>query len=451
MPLESRESSSPIITRAVADGLLDRTFNALNFPVWQKAGLTVLSVFPPAVARRAAQWDMARSALDPARAEELTVEQLVAERLADYRSLAGQFDAIVLGAALGGAAAHLALAVNALFLPQPFILSFHGGSPGDEVGPHYDRSRSIAGQILENNKDVLAIGHFDPIHDGWLTRKVNHLRLKLVDLPQGYREFLQRKLRPGGSILYLDCGATWLQYELGPRSVYQIGGWGGIPAEEFLEGSARIDDILARWGSPHRGGWRVEGLEPRERPESEWGSEPGLGSALETFAAENGFRFFRIRLPHPHDFSRLTYQTYIELCRANEIEPQGVVIETFTQYDPTTVLRGGLLPLWLIFNTDDSRAFLSRCRPSFPPSKPVFFSGLVTLSRTPDMVPWNGWAESLDGLDWVNIGARPNRYPEDMLALWNWPTRLRDWVAVHPAPLKVRLKAQDIVEVAKRL
>ncbi len=451
MVLESRESSSPIITRAVAAGLLNRTFDALNLPLWQKAGLTVLSVFPPAVARRVAQWDMVRGALDQDQVEELRVEQLIAERLADYQSLAGQFDSVVIGAALGGAAAHLALAVNALFLPQPFILSFHGGSPNDEVGSHFERSRSIAGKILANNKGVLAVGHFDPIHDGWLTRKINHLRLKLVDLPQGYREFLRRKLRPGGSILYLDCGAKWLQYELGPRHVYQIGGWGGIPAEEFLRGSVRIDDILATRGSPHRGGWRVEGMEPRERPESEWGSEPGLGSALETFAAENGFQFFRIRLPHPHDFSRLAYQTYIDLCHENEIEPQGVVVETFTQYDPTTVLRGGLLPVWLIFNTDDSRAFLSSCRPSFPPSKPVFFSGLVTLSRTPDMVPWSGWVEALDGLDWVNIGVRPHRYPEDMMALWSWPTRLRDWVAAHPAPLKKRLRVEDLMEIISRL
>jgi hypothetical protein len=451
MPLESRESSSPIITRAVAAGLLDRTFEALNLPGWQKAGLTVLSAFPPAVARRVAQWDMVRSALDPAEADVLTVEQLVAERLADYRSLTGPFDVVVLGAALGGAAAHLALALNALFLPQPFILSFHGGSPTDAVSSHFEQSRALAGRILENNQDVMAIGHFDPIHDGWLTRKINHLRLKLIDLPQGYRDFLSRMLRPGGDILYLDCGAAWLQYELGPRYVYQIGGWGGIPAEEFLEGSARIDDILAARGSYHRGGWRVRGLEPCERPESEWGSEPGLGSALETFAAQNGFRFTRIRLPHPHDFSRLAYHAYIDLCGKNGIEPGGVVIETFTQYDPTTVLRGGLLPLWLIFNTDDSRAFLSSCRSSFPPSKPVFFSGLVTLSRTPDMVPWDGWVETLEGLDWINIGARPHRFPEDMMALWSWPARLRDWVAEHPAPLRKRLKVEDLMTIVSHL
>jgi hypothetical protein len=446
--LESPESASPVITRAVASALLKRDFNAFDFPWWQKVGLAALSVFPAWVARRVAQWNMALSALEPGMANSLSIDDLVDERLNDYKDLPGDFEAVVVGAALGGAAAHLAATLGAPFLPQPFILSFRGGSPDDEVDSHFELSQQLGDRILANNKDVIAIGHFDPIHDGWLTRKVNHLRLKLIDLPSGYCDFLRNRLRPGGSILYLDCGARWLQYALGQRHFYQIGGWGGIPAQEFLQGSERIDNALAAAGSTHRGGWRLVNRVPEERPESEWGSVSGLDDALQAFADEQGFSFHRLRMPHPHDFSWLAFKTQQELCRRSGVRPQGVIIETFTQYDPSTALKGGLLPLWLIFNTFDSLEFLQRCRNAFPPEGQVFFSGLITLSRTPDMVPWAGWASALDGLTWTNIGARPKRYPEDLAALWRWPTKLRAWVREHPAPLTARLRVEDVLEIA---
>jgi hypothetical protein len=449
--LESPESASPVITRAVASALLKRDFDVFDFPWWQKVGLAALSVFPARVARQVAQWNMALSALEPGMADCLSADDLVDERLNDYKDLTGDFEVVVVGAALGGAAAHLAVAMGAPFLPQPFILSFRGGSPDDEVGSHFELSKQLGDRILANNKGVVAIGHFDPIHDGWLTRKVNHLRLKLTDLPSGYRDFLRNRLRPGGSILYLDCGARWLQYALGPRHFYQIGGWGGIPAQEFFQGSERIDTALTAADSPHRGGWQLSGKMPEERAESEWGSMSGLDDALEAFAAERGFSFHRLRMPQPHDFSWLAFKAQEELCNRSGVRPQGVIIETFTQYDPSTALKGGLLPLWLIFNTYDSLEFLQRCRGAFPPEGRVFFSGLVTLSRTPDMVPWEGWARALEGLAWTNIGARPKRYPEDLAALWRWPMKLRAWVRDHPAPLTARLRVEDVLEIAAGL
>jgi hypothetical protein len=80
----------------------------------------------------------------------------------------------------------------------------------------------------------------------------------------------------------------------------------------------------------------------------------------------------------------------------------------------------------LIFNTTDSREFLETQRQFFPRGKPVYFSGLVTLSRTPDMVPWEGWAQALEGFSWTSIGARSSRYPEDLISLWRWSERLRE-------------------------
>ena len=92
---------------------------------------------------------------------------------------------------------------------------------------------------------------------------------------------------PGGTVLYLDCSARWLQFPLSDRFAYQVGGWGGITPEEFISGSERIDRFLESAGSPHRGGWRIPEVEPVWSVESEWGSEPGLDRAIAVFAAEH--------------------------------------------------------------------------------------------------------------------------------------------------------------------
>lgn len=436
---ESAESASPMLTRLIAGVLSGHPETVFNFNAFEKMGLALLNRLPVSVARAVVRQQFRWTSLPPREAENLMVEHLIGARLADYERVDGQFEAILVGSAMGGATAHLAAVLGVPFLPQPFILGLRGGSPEDEVPPHFALTSRVAERILERNPEVMAIGHFDPIHDGWLTRVVSHLRLKLIDLPRGYREFLQNKLKPDGTIVYLDCDARWLQYRVGSRQVYQIGGWGGISPQEFIEGSDRINRALAESGSNHRGGWGIPDQEPVEGPESEWGSEPGLDQALEVFAAEQGFGFERIKFADPQGFSRLAFLAHEELYRRQGREAEGVVVETFTQYDPQHVLSAGLLPLWLIFNTTDSRQFLKTQSQFFPRGKPVYFSGLVTLSRTPDMVPWEGWAQALGNFSWTSIGARPSRYPEDLISLWRWSERLRDLAppleAVKPSTL----------------
>ncbi|MCK5317340.1 MAG: hypothetical protein KAJ55_05470, partial [Anaerolineales bacterium] len=347
---ESAESASPVLTRLVAGVLSDHPETVFNFNELEKIGLALLNRLPVSVARAVVRLQFRWTALSPREAEKLQVDQLVAARIADYDGVDGKFDTILVGSAMGGATAHLAAVLGAPFLPQPFILGLRGGSPEDEISPHLVLTSRVAERILDRNPEVMAIGHFDPIHDGWLTRVVSHLRLKLIDLPRGYRVFLQNKLKPGGTIVYLDCKARWLHYKLGPRQVYQIGGWGGVSPKEFIEGSERIDHALVESGSKHRGGWGIPEQEPVEGPESEWGSEPGLDRALEVFAREQGYGFERISFDDPQGFSRLAFLAHEELYRRQGREAEGVVVETFTQYDPQLVLSSGLLPLWLIFN-----------------------------------------------------------------------------------------------------
>jgi hypothetical protein len=449
-PSESPESSSPIVTRAVAAGLQGAYCDNYLLPTWQRTALLALGSLPQGVARFVIGRVQAGTASPPEDLTDFSIDQLIQTRLSDYAPLTGRFPAIVVGAALGAPSTHLSLALGGPFLPQAYVLTIRGGSLDGDVERYFKRSADPALRIADENPALMTIQHYDPVHDGWLTRRANHLRFKLIDLPQQYAEFIRQRLEPGGAVVYLEGEASWLRYRVGARSVFQVGGWGGIPAEEFLEGSQRLRDYAHRTGLKHTD-WHLRGFLLERGPESEWGSEPGLAEALEAFCQSLGYRFMRIPFGEPNDLSNLAFAAMWRLLKKDGRQPSGVLIEMFSQFDATAAWQSGLLPLWLVFNTDDSLEFLQRMRPSFPQGKPVFFSPLVTFSLTPDLVPFAKWAAALEGLEWRNIGARADHYPADARALVTWANPLRSWAAEHAQPLNLRLTAEELAKLGEEI
>jgi hypothetical protein len=450
VPIESPESSSPIVTRAVAAGLRGEFCNVYEFPAWRKALLLGLGALPQGVARFAISRFESISGLDPKVLAGFSMDQLIRLRLQDYAQTQGRFPALVLGASISGPAAYLSLALGGPFLPQAFVVSLKHGSSSGDVNKYLHRSLDISLRIAEENPGLMTIQHYDPVHDGWMTRFINHIRFKILNLPKAYVEFIRSKLEPGGAVVYLDSGASWLRYRVGPRSVFQVGGWGGISPEEFLEGSDRIRAYAHRTGLKYTD-WRLKDYPLERGPESEWGTEPGLAEALEVFCQSEGYRFVRIRLLDPNDFSRLAFYLALKLLEKEGREPAGTLVEMFSQFDTSASMQAGLLPLWLIFNTDDSLAYLKEMRPRFPLGKPVFFSPLATFSLPPDRTPFDEWAAALAGLDWINIGARPSHYPADARALVKWSELLRNWVQQNYQPIHTHINAEELGKMADAL
>jgi hypothetical protein len=450
-PRESTESSSPIITRAVAAGLNGKTVDNYEFPGWQKAVLLALGYLPQGAARFAISLFQSVSGLPPECLNNFSLDELIQARLNDYSACKGPFPAVVLGAGLGGATAYLSLALRAPFLPQAFVISLNKGSYSGDVQEYLQRSLEPALQIASKDPRLMTIQHFDPIHDGWLTRFVNHLRFKLVDLPEAYAEFIRQRVEPGGAVVYLEGGAEWLRYRLGERSVFQVGGWGDISASEFLDGSPRIKEYTRHTGLKSSD-WSLDShMWPLETgPESEWGSEPGLADALENFCKTEGFRFVRIHLPHPTDFSRLAFFAAKKLLEKGNRQPSGTLIECFSQFDSVSAMKSGLLPVWLIFNTEDSVRYLKEMSSFFPKEMPVFFSPLSTFSLTPDMASWQDWVDAI-GRNFINIGTRESHYPADARALVKWAEPLRDWVMKNPIPVQSHLTADELNSLARQI
>jgi hypothetical protein len=450
IPLESPESSSPIVTRSIANGLMGRTSESYQFPTWQKIALDILGILPQSVARFTISHIESLTGLSYHVLDHFQINDLITMRLSDYAALSGPFPAIIAGSALSGATAYLSLALGGPFLPQAFVVSLKHGSMTGNVNEYLHRSMDVALRIADENPNLLTIQHYDPIHDGWMTRFINHLRFKLLDLPSAYAEFIKSRLEPGGAVVYLDSQASWLRYRIGPHSVFQVGGWGGISPEEFLQGSDRIRTYTRNAGMKYMD-WKLNEFPVERGPESEWGSEPGLDQALEIFCGNEGYHFIRISLPHPNDFSRLAFAAAQRLLEKEGRQPAGVLVEMFSQFDAYSARESGLLPYWLIYNTIDSLENLKEMRSQFPKGKPVFFSPLATFSMTPDLVPWQDWEAALAGLDWVNIGTRPSHYPADTRALVKWVKPLREWVNLNQNPIKTRLDAFELLNLKQEI
>ena len=433
---ESRESSSPMITRAVAAGLSQQPFIGYEFPALQRLALRALGVLPQGIGRWLIPRVQGSSALDDDVVANVRTDVLVKGRLEDYANLEGRYPAVVLGVGMGGATAHLSLALNAPFLPQAFVMTLKNGSVDGNVHRYVNLSKDLARKITYANPELMSIQHYDPIHDGWLVRSVNHLRLKLTGLPEGYKQFIRSKLNPSGEVIYLEGQANWLRYRLGEKNVFQVGGWGDISAEEFLNGSERIKRYCAQERLTQTD-WRLEEYPLEEGRESEWGSEAGLKESLQSFCEQEGYRFVCISFDDPNDFSRLAFTALDKQFKMNGVDPSGTIIEMFSQYDPAAPMRYGLLPIWLIFNTNDSLRYLKTMRDAFLPGKPILFSALSTFSLTPDMVKWRDWQDCFEGFEVLNIGARSTHYPADTLALVQWQELLHKWGEKHvTSPLK---------------
>jgi len=448
--LESRESSSPIITRAVAAGLQGQYANPYEFDSVTKALLKIVGYFPQSVAQYMVPRAQNSNALDASIVQKLDVDDLVRARVKDYEQVKGPFPAITMGVGMGGTTAHLALSLGGPFLPQAYVLTLNKGSMDGNVQNYFDLSAETARIVTEKNPGVMSIQHYDPIHDGWLTRRVNHLRLKLITMSDVYQEYIRKNLQPGGEIIYLDGGAKWKQYQVGPKNVFQVGGWGDISAEEFLYGSDRIRAYCKKEGMKYAN-WQLDGYPLIDGPESEWGSEPGLGESIEAFCIREGYQFTRIAFDDPNQFNILAYKAVEKQLSLAGREPAGTLVEVFSQYDASAVLRSGLVPLWLIFNTNDSAEFLARMAKVFKKDKPVFFSPLSTFSITPDLVPWENWEKALNGINWINIGTRKSHYPADTWTVVDWQKPLQDWCKKHEAPITNLLDGKTLAGLAREV
>jgi len=372
-------------------------------------------------------------------ADRVSAEGLASWATQLYKDSVGPHDTLLIGAPNGGVA-HIATALGAPFLSQHFLISFRDPTTPDDIQTYYEHGAALAQRILAREPMVAVVNHYDPLHDRYLVRWLNHIRLKLLDLPEAYRAFIRKRLRPGGTLIFTDCRYPWLQYRVGSRHTFQVGGLGDVRDWEFIEGRPEIEALR---GEP--GGWSLPGRTLEVQAESEWGAVPPLREIVESFALAHGYRFLPLPGDHPEWYARLALTAHRRLSEKEGREPAGTVIEVFTQSNPAAPLAARLLPLWLPFNCTDSLRFLRAMRSELPANRPILITHLPNFIATFDTAKWSAYQETLAGFDLQVLGMRERLFPSDPAGLWRPAQELARWCRQHPNPVSARLAPEELL------
>ncbi len=412
------------VVQEVAEALTGEGNSVLNcYPPGSEIFLGLLSLLPENLRIAGIEWGMSVSLGEPPRKlDSFEPLELGGWCVSQYGSRA--YQAIVIGSPNGGVA-HLASLLHAPFLTSSFGLAIrHPLIDPDDIDAYAASGDRFATALLNRAAPgtIEVIDHYDPLHDRSLVKYVSLLRVKLLTLPQAYRDFIQKSLSPGGKIVLVDCTYPWPQFRVGKGSYFQIGGLGAIAP----------DDYLRKWGRD---------LPLEARPESEWGCPPEFAAAVRQFAEEEGIELIEIRYPHPADYGLLSYRAYLVCAGVRE---EDVMFDCFDYQNPRTNLQSGIPALWLPFNTEDALSFAGGFLADRR-FKQIYLALLPSFARSPDTAKLKTWENLLSSHGEIKLlGIDSHAFPTDTLAPFRYVAEMKRLRQEYRLPTPLELDATTL-------
>ncbi|MBW3596883.1 MAG: hypothetical protein KY475_06355 [Planctomycetes bacterium] len=383
-----------------------------------------------------------KESVSPAQLAKLRTEDLSRWIIEQYPRR--RYPAIAIGSS-NGAATHLWSALEAPWLPQTLLIPVHRKRiHPDDMRKSIEDSREAAEMLLENNPDLQLHLMHDPNQDRLMVRCMDYFRVKRLRLGETWTRFLEESLEPGGTIFLVECNLQWPTTELGPRSFFQPGAYGGARAEEYVVGSPRVEAFLRRHNSP----WtRWDPPAPDAlRPEAEWGFEPALREDVERLARRCGYRVRRIVFDDPIDLSPLVADLYRWWYARRGIEAARLLVESFLLLDPWWTLRTGSVPFWTVFPVESSadalEAYVNEAGP-FEEIYPMLFAHGV---ESVGLAPIDRWRSLLSRATRRGsfLGVDEAAFPKDFATYVRYHKQLRNIPGPHhPMPPPLSIEALD--------
>jgi hypothetical protein len=426
----ARFDSASASLQAVASYLHGKDFSGLGIFRWSRRVVPLVNRLPAAWRQRLYRLGAWREGVPPERLRGLRSEGLAQWVVQQYPRR--QYPAIMIGSA-NGAAVHLCCALGIPWLPQTLLVPVRRQrAHPDDIGYVVEASRGAAQVLLQANPDLQLHQMHDPNQDRLMCQEMAYFRVKRRTLGTAYQQFIEETLLPGGTLLLLECQLTWPTTQLAERHIFQLGGLGGLPAEEYIAGSERVADFLHRMGS-HYQRWEPPAPDG-ERSEAEWGFASGLREAVENLARRQGYRIRRLSFQHPQDFSPFVADLYRWWYRQQGLPAQRLLGESFALLDPWWPLHTASVPYWTFFTVQPAAAQLEHYLRMSEPYDDVYLTlfshGIESIGIAP-IARWRSvlaHAQRHSGF----LGVDEAAFPRDFAVFVRYHTALRQLPAVSP-------------------
>ncbi len=297
-----------------------------------------------------------REGMKPKNLRKVDAEAVAAEVVSNYPE--GKYPAIAVGSA-NGAAVMMAAAMGIPWLPQTFLtLCRRELKPPDVFTGDPAFGAEYGQPLLDANPGVSLAQMCDPANDRHMSRHMAYFRVKHMQLPQAYRDFIRRNLEPGGSLILFECGRKWPGVKTGDRLSYQVGGVGGTTVDEYLRGSERIRKFLTEQKSPFRRFHLPEIT--GDIIEAEWGFDPRLRTDTEKFARQENFGLRRLVFQGEEDASPFVSDLIRWWYQEQGVKADTLLVQDYAPFEIRDVLRTATVPYWMVFNGENSLRNASR-------------------------------------------------------------------------------------------
>jgi len=351
-----------------------------------------------------------------------------------------RYPAIALGSS-NGALVHLCAALGIPWLPQTCLIPVRQRGAGpDEPRRGMALAMEPARALLQANPELQLHHMHDPNQDRLMLQRMTYFRVKQRRLGPTFERFIRDTLAPGGTLLVVDCGLRWPTTRIGDRHFFQFGGFGGIPAAEYLEGSERVAAFLEREGSPLR---RWDPPPPDgESPEAEWGFEPALAADVERLARAEGYRVERLAFAEPDELSAPVAELQRRWYAESGQPARRLLVESFILLDPWLAARTRSVAFWTTFSTQPSveslQCYLSAAAP-YPEIVATLFAHGVASIGVAGPEHWCSLFRHAEHGGRL-LGTRPQAFPEDFAVFARFHRELAAIPERYPPPSPLPLE-----------
>jgi hypothetical protein len=327
-----------------------------------------------------------------------------------------KYPAIAIGSS-NGALVHLYAALGIPWLPQTNLMLINRDRPieSDNMAQDAIWAREFARPLLERNRNLKLHQMNDPAQDRYMAINMTYFRLKFLQLPAAYRQFIEDCLEPGGDILVVNCQNRWPATKLSDRHYFQVGGYGGITIDEYLNGGPRVEEFLARNGSRQK-----RFILPEitgDHLEAEWGFEESMLDSIGQLAKERGYGVKELYFTDPQDPVRPIADFYRDWYTHLGLPTNKLLVESFMLVEPYWCLRTGCIPYWAVFtgqpSYDDIAEYVGQQEWDY--IYLTLFSNIVRSIGVPEAREWRRLAERARR-DHALVGVDADKFPFDLLS-----------------------------------